>query len=116
MKGHDWRKQDAYLGELGLETAGEPPSILSDDTLVYIMFVSPTPFFKQYESLSKANLVRLAKASRIRSCDECRQRLSAFFHMPSLWWADYVKRSNGFFGCERIRDAGAEGLSKNHAL
>lgn len=26
--------------------------------------------------------------------------------MPSIWWTDHLKRSNGFFGCEATRDGG----------
>ncbi|KAJ5099458.1 hypothetical protein N7532_006459 [Penicillium argentinense] len=31
--------------------------------------------------------------------------------MPSLWWEDYVRSSNGFFGSETTREPGTEGLN-----
>lgn len=41
-----------------------------------------------------------AKAGAIRQCHRCRDKFSELFKLPNFFWADYCKRSNGYFGCE----------------
>lgn len=56
---------------------------------------------------------RLAKANEIRNCHDCKQVLIKAFLMPSLWWTDHLRKSNGYFGCEVTRDGEKiTGLSK----
>jgi Mg2+ and Co2+ transporter CorA len=55
----------------------------------------------------------LAKANEIRNCHKCKQALINAFLMPSLWWTDHLRKSNGYFGCEVTRDGEKiTGLSK----
>lgn len=104
------------MGNLRLGMRGEAPCIVHDDTQVYIMFVSPNAVFLAVivKTPLKANLISHAESSSVRSCEECRQKLSDIFHMPSLCWEKYTENANGFFGCETTRDAGTEGFSKSH--
>ncbi|OJJ50609.1 hypothetical protein ASPZODRAFT_126502 [Penicilliopsis zonata CBS 506.65] len=52
--------------------------------------------------------VIFAEANFIRHCDHCRQLFTDKFQMPELWWTDWCKRSNGYFGCEEMVDEKGE--------
>ncbi|CRJ98658.1 hypothetical protein BN1708_009476 [Verticillium longisporum] len=45
-----------------------------------------------------------ANAERTRSCHLCRRAFTKAFLIPELWWSDYSKRSNGYFGCDTTGD------------
>ncbi|KAK6849481.1 hypothetical protein PG995_013314 [Apiospora arundinis] len=48
----------------------------------------------------------LASASKIRDCGRCRRTFQQAFGMPDVWWTDYCKNANGYFGCDTKRDSG----------
>ncbi|KAI1427164.1 hypothetical protein F5Y12DRAFT_783501 [Xylaria sp. FL1777] len=54
-------------------------------------------------SARSAICIIFASASAIRNCDLCRSYLIDEFHMPKVWWSDYSRKSNGYFGCQRSR-------------
>ncbi|CAG7986658.1 unnamed protein product [Penicillium nalgiovense] len=56
--------------------------------------------------LYTANANRVASASKIRTCQRCRNALIQTFQMPEKWWSSSYKTSNGYFGCETTRQAG----------
>jgi len=47
----------------------------------------------------------------IRKCAFCRSQLASLFRLPDLFWSEYCKRSNGYFGCENVYGSG--GLSSH---
>ena len=50
---------------------------------------------------------RLASADKIRKCSACKAQLSNVFHIPDLWWSEWCRAANGYFGCDDItNDAG----------
>ncbi|KAK3369571.1 hypothetical protein B0T24DRAFT_651094 [Lasiosphaeria ovina] len=44
-------------------------------------------------------------ADHIRQCQTCQASFTHVLALPHLWWADYCRDANGYFGCE---DAAAE--------
>ncbi|ORY63936.1 uncharacterized protein BCR38DRAFT_457755 [Pseudomassariella vexata] len=53
----------------------------------------------------------LASANQIRTCPRCRQDFIDAFGMPELWWSDYCRNSNGYFGCETSDAMASSGIS-----
>ncbi|KAI0427750.1 hypothetical protein F5Y09DRAFT_344327 [Xylaria sp. FL1042] len=54
-------------------------------------------------SAGSAICIIFASANMIRGCDVCRGHLVDKFRMPKVWWSDYSRKSNGYFGCQRSR-------------
>ena len=46
-------------------------------------------------------------ANRVRDCATCKGKFSELFRLPEVWWSEWCKRLNGYFGCETT--AGADG-------
>ncbi|KAK5635757.1 hypothetical protein RRF57_011469 [Xylaria bambusicola] len=57
------------------------------------VLVSPRP----------AICIIFASANIIRKCELCRNHFIDTFKMPKVWWLDYSRKSNGYFGCQRSR-------------
>jgi len=54
--------------------------------------------------MQRAKERSIAEAGRVRECERCRRAFGDAFHMPELWWASHCKNSNGYFGCEYLKD------------
>ncbi|KAI0913102.1 hypothetical protein F4823DRAFT_559367 [Ustulina deusta] len=54
-------------------------------------------------SARSAICIIFADANEIRKCELCRGHFIKKFHMPKVWWSDYSRKSNGYFGCQRSR-------------
>ncbi|KAI0509254.1 hypothetical protein F5B22DRAFT_368605 [Xylaria bambusicola] len=67
--------------------------ILSHDSKEDGVTASPRP----------AICIIFASANIIRKCELCRGHFIDKFKMPKVWWSDYSKKSNGYFGCQRSR-------------
>ncbi|KAI0534386.1 hypothetical protein GGR58DRAFT_482964 [Xylaria digitata] len=52
-------------------------------------------------SAESAICVIFASAKEVRKCEPCRGYFIDRFHMPKMWWTDYSRKSNGYFGCQR---------------
>ena len=44
------------------------------------------------------------RPKKIRGCDRCWRAFRDTFRIPELWWTTYCKNSNGYIGCEHLRD------------
>ncbi|OAR02620.1 hypothetical protein LLEC1_07154 [Akanthomyces lecanii] len=51
-----------------------------------------------------------ADANTIRNCQTCKAKFSAEFNIPDIWWAEYNRRANGYFGSQDLLD-GAENVT-----
>ncbi|KAI1418306.1 hypothetical protein F5Y13DRAFT_183949 [Hypoxylon sp. FL1857] len=49
----------------------------------------------------------LASAKAIRACSLCQPSLTEAFCIPQIWWSDFCRNSNGYFGSEVTRNEGA---------
>ncbi|SPO06915.1 uncharacterized protein DNG_09609 [Cephalotrichum gorgonifer] len=45
-------------------------------------------------------------ANQIRKCKKCRAAFTQTFTIPDIWWSEYCRNSNGYFGCEDSTDIG----------
>ncbi|KAI1307453.1 hypothetical protein F5Y03DRAFT_352309 [Xylaria venustula] len=54
-------------------------------------------------SARSAICIIFASAEVIRKCHLCRGHFIDKFRMPKVWWSDYSRKSNGYFGCQRSR-------------
>ncbi|KAJ5951271.1 uncharacterized protein N7479_009684, partial [Penicillium vulpinum] len=84
-EGDDWKSSEAYPDDFLTTHEPEDLAPVSKNTRVCVI---------------------IASASKIRTCDRCRQALIRHFRMRESWWSDHYKRSNGYFGCETTRHAG----------
>ncbi|KAL2865226.1 uncharacterized protein BJX67DRAFT_359028 [Aspergillus lucknowensis] len=84
--GNNWRGCRAKPEQLLVKSQGRSPDIIPEDIQVYII---------------------LASAKKIRACHRCQHSLTDAFCMPTSWWSEYLKNSNGYFGCEATRESGS---------
>ncbi|KAJ5157634.1 uncharacterized protein N7482_008734 [Penicillium canariense] len=83
--GDGWREERrVHPTQLSVSGRSQAPDIISPETQVYII---------------------VGSANKIRGCQQCKQALTDAFLIPPLWWADHIRKSNGYFGCEATRDA-----------
>ncbi|KAI0412426.1 hypothetical protein F5X98DRAFT_354893 [Xylaria grammica] len=52
-------------------------------------------------SAGSAICIIFASANVVRKCEPCREFFIGHFRMPTSWWSDYSRKSNGYFGCQR---------------
>lgn len=45
-----------------------------------------------------------ADANTIRNCPTCKAKFSAEFNIPDIWWTEYNRKTNGFFGSQDVLD------------
>ncbi|KAJ5999968.1 hypothetical protein N7481_000377 [Penicillium waksmanii] len=81
--GDNWTKKEIYTSELRVQGRGQVPSIISEDTEVYII---------------------IANAETIVQCQQCRKTFINTFCMPKTLWSPSIRNSNGYFGCEATYD------------
>lgn len=104
-----WRISQLYPEDLQSAIYTAQSSAISHDARICILLVES--FFHMF--LYTANANRVASASKIRTCQRCRNALIQTFQMPEKWWSSSYKTSNGYFGCETTRQAGVvTGFSK----
>ncbi|KAI1272700.1 hypothetical protein F5Y07DRAFT_403186 [Xylaria sp. FL0933] len=60
-------------------------------------------------SARSAICIIFASANVIRNCEACRNHFVDKFRMPKVWWSDYSRKSNGYFGCQRSRSPSGSG-------
>lgn len=53
-----------------------------------------------YAKLSTITAISFAQADKVRGCPRCREYFTKAFKMPRMWWEEWCRRSNGYFGCE----------------
>lgn len=46
-----------------------------------------------------------ADANAIRGCPTCKSKFSAEFNIPDIWWREYNRRANGYFGSQDVLDS-----------
>lgn len=63
-----------------------------------------SPARVQTEESDQEVVVVYAGAEEVKNCPTCKLHFCTTFEMPSFWWQDNTKRSNGYFGCESRRD------------
>ncbi|OQE26459.1 hypothetical protein PENSTE_c005G00931 [Penicillium steckii] len=74
-----WEKQEIYAEQLRVKDRGQCPSIILEDTEVFIV---------------------IASAKIIQQCPQCREIFIHTFCMPRTLWTGAIQNSNGYFGCE----------------
>lgn len=74
-----WEKQEVYTEQLRVKDRGQSPSIIYENTEVFIV---------------------IASAKIIQKCPQCREIFTNTFCMPQTLWTDAIQNSNGYFGCE----------------
>ncbi|CDM36734.1 hypothetical protein DTO013E5_2856 [Penicillium roqueforti] len=87
---HGWRKSEARLEDLRTDNPTRPPSLISEDTKVYIITTS---------------------AKNIRSSRQFHQVFMDAFCIPKFWWAEHLGNANGYFGCEDTDHVGGAGFN-----
>ncbi|RMZ75711.1 hypothetical protein DV738_g5333, partial [Chaetothyriales sp. CBS 135597] len=43
--------------------------------------------------------LRCLRADKIRQCTTCKADFTSAFAIPRLWWEEYCRKANGYFGC-----------------
>ncbi|KAJ5404223.1 hypothetical protein N7509_004094 [Penicillium cosmopolitanum] len=81
--GDHWTKKEIYTSELRVQSRGQVPSIVSEDTEVYII---------------------IANAKALIECEQCRKTFMNTFCIPKTLWSPAIRNSNGYFGCEATYD------------
>ncbi|KAJ4147161.1 hypothetical protein LMH87_001706 [Akanthomyces muscarius] len=59
-------------------------------------------FLKKYPT--DVLLFIYADANTIRNCPTCKAKFSAEFNIPDIWWTEYNRKTNGFFGSQDVLD------------
>ncbi|KAH6682793.1 hypothetical protein B0J14DRAFT_132248 [Halenospora varia] len=61
--------------------------------------------YQKKNPVASSVTVICAQADKIRECSACRKSFEDIFKIPDLWWSNWCKRSNGYFGVEDTTDA-----------
>ncbi|KAJ2978096.1 hypothetical protein NQ176_g4005 [Zarea fungicola] len=53
---------------------------------------------------SSSVLFIYADANTIRDCPSCKAKFSDNFNIPEVWWTEYLRKGNGYFGSQNVLD------------